>query len=130
VIESGAVRARAGGVTGVWICGRIRFLVLGLEIRCLAVQCGFPNYQKGILRCFFGLPERPGGVDGQGGDDMVMKYTLVSAYTQDGLVMKVTANLKEGWQLQGGVSVCPIEHAEHRPGTLMYSQAMIFVLGG
>jgi Domain of unknown function (DUF1737) len=77
-----------------------------------------------------GLAEWSGGVKGQWGEDVVMKYALVSAYTQDGLVMKVMANLKEGWQLQGGVSVCPVEHAEYSPGTLVYSQAMIFVLGG
>jgi hypothetical protein len=77
-----------------------------------------------------GLPEWSGGVEGQWGEDVVMKYALLSAYTQDGLVIKVMANLKDGWQLQGGVSVCPIEYAEHRPGTLMYSEAMIFVLGG
>ena len=53
-----------------------------------------------------------------------MRYAIVSANSMDGLVTQVMARLQEGWQLQGGVSVCPIDDAGYPRGTLMYSQAM------
>lgn len=53
-----------------------------------------------------------------------MHYTVISDYNHDQLDKRVTERLKEGWQLQGGVSVCPIDDPEYKRGTLLYSQAM------
>jgi hypothetical protein len=57
-----------------------------------------------------------------------MTYIVISANSQGGLVMDVAAKVEEGWQLQGGVSVCPIDDASYPRGTLVYSQAMILNL--
>jgi hypothetical protein len=53
-----------------------------------------------------------------------MKYTLLSAPSQKDLETQVMASLKQGWKLQGGVSVSPMERDEYTPGTLLFTQAM------
>jgi hypothetical protein len=54
-----------------------------------------------------------------------MRYTVVFDNSRSGLISQVTQYLEQGWGLQGGVSVCPIDDAEYPRGTLEYSQAMI-----
>jgi hypothetical protein len=53
-----------------------------------------------------------------------MSYIILRDCDPDGLVGQIAERLKENWQLQGGVSVSPIDDAHHPRGTLMYSQAM------
>ena len=53
-----------------------------------------------------------------------MRYTVLCDNSPDGLVSQVAIRLNEGWQLQGGVSVRPIDDAKYPRGTLLYSQAM------
>jgi hypothetical protein len=59
-----------------------------------------------------------------------MRYKLLCDNSADGLVSQVALHLTEGWQLQGGVSVSPIDDARYSRGTLLYSQAMTLALGG
>jgi len=47
-----------------------------------------------------------------------------------GLVSQIANRLNEGWQLQGGVSVSPIDDAKYARGTLLYSQAMTLPSAG
>jgi hypothetical protein len=53
-----------------------------------------------------------------------MRYIVLCDNSPDGLVTQVGDRLNEGWQLQGGVSVSPIDDAKYPRGTLLYSQAM------
>ena len=53
-----------------------------------------------------------------------MRYIILYDYSPDGLVGQVGDRLNDGWQLQGGVSVSPIDDAKYARGTLLYSQAM------
>lgn len=53
-----------------------------------------------------------------------MKYVVLCAPSESGLETQVVANFKQGWKLQGGVSVSPMERDDYRPGTLLFSQAM------
>jgi hypothetical protein len=59
-----------------------------------------------------------------------MRYIVVCENSPDGLVSQVANRLNEGWQLQGGVSVSPIDDAEYSRGTLLYSQAMTLLAAG
>jgi hypothetical protein len=54
-----------------------------------------------------------------------MKYTVIFDHSREGLIQQVAQYLAQGWKVQGGVSVCPIDHAEYVRGTLEYSQAMV-----
>ena len=58
-----------------------------------------------------------------------MQYILLCDNSRDGLVSQVADRLNEGWQLQGGVSVSPIDDTKYPRGTLLYSQAMILAVG-
>jgi hypothetical protein len=53
-----------------------------------------------------------------------MRYIVLCDNSPDGLVSQVADHLNEGWQLQGGVSVSPIDDAKYQRGTLLYSQAV------
>ena len=55
-----------------------------------------------------------------------MKYTVIFEHSREGLIHQVGLFLAQGWTLQGGISVCPIDNANHPRGTLEYSQAMVF----
>jgi hypothetical protein len=55
---------------------------------------------------------------------------IISDNSPDGLVSQVADHLNNGWQLQGGVSVSPIDDAKYPRGTLLYSQAMTLVSAG
>jgi hypothetical protein len=57
-----------------------------------------------------------------------MRYIILYDCSPDGLVGQVGDRLNEGWRLQGGVSVSPIDDAHHPRGTLLYSQAMTLAL--
>ena len=54
-----------------------------------------------------------------------MKYVVLCAPDEGDLETQVMNNLKQGWKLQGGVSVSPMERDDYRPGTLLFSQAMV-----
>lgn len=49
-----------------------------------------------------------------------MKYQIVQSYNEIDFVKKVNEELKDGWELVGGVCVAVPEHAATR-----YAQAMI-----
>jgi len=55
-------------------------------------------------------------------------YVIICANSQGDLITQVAAKVEEGWELQGGVSVCPIDDASYPRGTRVYSQAMVFTL--
>lgn len=59
-----------------------------------------------------------------------MRYIVLCDNSTDGLVSQVADHLSGGWQLQGGVSVSPIDDAKYPRGTLLYSQAMTLVSAG
>ena len=59
-----------------------------------------------------------------------MRYIILYDDSPDGLVGQVGDRLSDGWQLQGGVSVSPIDDAKYPRGTLLYSQAMTLALAG
>ena len=58
-----------------------------------------------------------------------MKYTVIFDHSREGLIQQVAQHLAEGWVLQGGVSVCPVDHVNYVRGTLEYSQAMVLGQG-
>ena len=45
-----------------------------------------------------------------------MRYMVLCDNSPDGLVSQVANHLNEGWQLQGGVSVSPIDDVSSREG--------------
>lgn len=49
-----------------------------------------------------------------------MQYIILESWSAAGLEANVTLHLREGWSLQGGVSI-----AYSPGGSLMYAQAMI-----
>ena len=53
-----------------------------------------------------------------------MRYIVLCDNGPDELVSQVVDRLNSGWQLQGGVSVSPVDDARYPRGTLLYSQAM------
>ena len=56
---------------------------------------------------------------------MGMRYQLVWDNSPQGLATLVMGLLNQGWQLQGGVSVCALDDARYSRGTLLYAQAMV-----
>jgi hypothetical protein len=58
-----------------------------------------------------------------------MRYIVLCDNSPDGLASQVAGYLNRGWQLQGGVSVSPIDDARYARGTLLYSQAMTLAAG-
>jgi hypothetical protein len=53
-----------------------------------------------------------------------VRYIVLCDNSTDGLVRQVADHLSRGWQLQGGVSVSPIDDARYPRRTLPYTQAM------